>query len=81
MANSQTSDLRIDVIESTVGGQPPVFPRGVQMGSAGLAVTVTSVNIPGALQCLNNLSGSGAQLTNIAVATTNIAFAYNFLSI
>ena len=80
MASSQTSDLRIDAIESTVSGAP-VLLRGARMVTAGVAVTVTSVNIPGNLQCLSTLNGSGTQLTNISAATTAVAFAYNFLSI
>jgi hypothetical protein len=50
------------------------------MDTAGLAVTISSMRIPGTLNS-GNLVGSGSQLTNVAAATTAIAFAYNFLSI
>jgi hypothetical protein len=79
MASSQTSDLRVDEIESSIGG-PPALVRGATMATAGLAVTISSMRIPGTLNS-GNLVGSGSQLTNVAAATTAIAFAYNFLGI
>lgn len=79
MASSKASDLRVDEIQSSIEG-PPVLVRGATMGSPGLAVTISSMRIPGTL-ITGNLTGSGSQLTNISAATTAIAFAYNFLGI
>jgi hypothetical protein len=78
MASSQTSDLRINAIESSTEGAP-VLLNGARMATAGIAVTVASAIIPGTLSA--TFSGPGTQLTNVSTATTGISFAFNFLSI
>lgn len=82
MTTPNASELRVDEIESTVGG-PPVLFRGAIMispGHTGTALTISSMNIPGTIDS-SALIGSGAQLTNISTATTETAFAYNFLGL
>lgn len=78
MATSQTSDLRVDEIESTTNGAP-VLVRGARMSTAGLAVTVSSMNIPGTISGI--FSGAGSSLTNISTASTATSFAYNFIGL